>query len=476
MEPREAALSAGSQFLVPLGVASITTISAFLPMLLLEGTEGEFAFSLGAVVTIMLLGSWLTALYVVPYLCMFLLRRSRKPGGQGPGLRAHGWLVRRLLPFGLPITVLALLAVGYSASQFSRLKPEMFPFRERADFLVYRDLPSDTAISETERMALRVQDWLADKTKNPELVNSTVYVGDGGPRFNLGLDPADPCPASAFFQVNPTSLAAVEEMVERARRVFVERFPEARFRVTRLPQGGQRGGRRRCRDLRAGCGGAARCRRPDRGRRCRAARHRQEREQLGQQGHQGRRGYRPGQGVRVRSHFARHLGSDGGLFFPARSIRPSGRTMRKSPSCCAQRLAVGTASRTLPTSRLPLAGGALFEPMATIMIGGLAVASPLTRLVVPPLCHVLLRPRGRARHKRAAALSLTAAPFGGPAPPRALSRGKAVRRASSGPVPSAACAAPARPGRPRRSARHGGRPLGRRAAAPDPHHGSPAPW
>ena len=64
MEPREAALSAGSQFVVPLGVASITTISAFLPMLMMNGVEGEFAFSLGAVVASMLLGSWLTALYI----------------------------------------------------------------------------------------------------------------------------------------------------------------------------------------------------------------------------------------------------------------------------------------------------------------------------------------------------------------------------------------------------------------------------
>ncbi|MEM9736306.1 MAG: efflux RND transporter permease subunit, partial [Pseudomonadota bacterium] len=44
---------------------------------------------------------------------------------------------------------------------------------------------------------------------------------------------------------------------------------------------------------------------------------------------------------------------------------------------------------------MALAGGALFEPMATIMIGGLLVASPLTLIVVPPLSYFLLRPRGR---------------------------------------------------------------------------------
>ena len=40
---------------------------------------------------------------------------------------------------------------------------------------------------------------------------------------------------------------------------------------------------------------------------------------------------------------------------------------------------------------MALAGGALFEPMATMMIGGLIIASPLTLLVAPPLCYLLLR-------------------------------------------------------------------------------------
>ncbi|MEM9369697.1 MAG: efflux RND transporter permease subunit [Pseudomonadota bacterium] len=243
MTPEEAATSAGSQFLVPLGVASITTVSAFLPMLLIDGTEGEFSFSLGAVVASMLMGSWLTALYILPYLCARILRANPKANaGPGWAARAYGGLVRLLLPFGIPITALAFGAVAFSATQFGQLKSEMFPYSERADFLIYMDLPKDAAISETEWMALRVQDWLGDSERNPEVLNSTVYVGSGGPRFNLGLDPADPDPASAFFQVNTIDLDGSKAMVDRARRFFLEQFPEAQFRVTRLPQGGAESG------------------------------------------------------------------------------------------------------------------------------------------------------------------------------------------------------------------------------------------
>ncbi|MEM8693862.1 MAG: efflux RND transporter permease subunit [Pseudomonadota bacterium] len=242
VEPEEAALAGGSQFVVPLGVASITTISAFLPMLMMNGIQGEFAFSLGAVVASMLLGSWLTALYILPYLCTKLLKRSKSTGGPGVLSRAYARLIRFLLPLGIPLTALALGAVVWSASQFSLLKSEMFPFSERADFLIYMDMPKDAAISETERMALRVQDWLTDETTNPEVINTTVFVGDGGPRFNLGLDPNNPDPTKAFFHVNTINLAAAEATVMRARDMFIAQFPEARFRVTRLPQGGSESG------------------------------------------------------------------------------------------------------------------------------------------------------------------------------------------------------------------------------------------
>ncbi|MEO1330656.1 MAG: efflux RND transporter permease subunit [Pseudomonadota bacterium] len=242
-DPTEAALEAGGQYAVPLAVASITTVSAFIPMLLIDGTEGEFAFSLGAVVASMLLGSWLTALYILPFLSARLLKQKPANGGEkGWLIRAYGDLTRRLLPYGLPILIGVFVLVGLCATQFSRLKPEMFPLSERSEFLIYMDMPKGTAISATEAQALAVEAWLSDEAVNPEVVNTSIYVGDGGPRFYLSLDPAKPDPTSAFFVVNMTDADAAREIVQRARRVFIEQFPAARFRVTRLAMGGGEGG------------------------------------------------------------------------------------------------------------------------------------------------------------------------------------------------------------------------------------------
>ncbi|MEO1282925.1 MAG: efflux RND transporter permease subunit, partial [Pseudomonadota bacterium] len=142
--PEQAALDAGGQYVVPLGIASITTISAFIPMVLIDGTEGEFSYSLGAVVATMLLGSWLTALYILPFLSARIFK-ARPDGSETPTrgrlVTFYGNLTRRLLPWGIPIMVVAFAMVGFSATQFSKLKSEMFQLRERSEFLIFMDMP-----------------------------------------------------------------------------------------------------------------------------------------------------------------------------------------------------------------------------------------------------------------------------------------------------------------------------------------------
>ncbi|MEO1709455.1 MAG: efflux RND transporter permease subunit [Pseudomonadota bacterium] len=243
--PETAALDAGGQYLIPLGVASITTVSAFIPMMLVDGTEGEFSYSLGAVVATMLLGSWLTALYFLPFLSARLFKAridAIDAPPKGPLVALYGKTTRKLLPWGIPIILVVYALVALSATQFSAIKNEMFPLSERAEFLIYMDMPSGTAISETERYAKTVDAWLSNKDINPEVKSTTIFVGDGGPRFYLSLDPADPKASSAFFLVNMSTAEATTDLVARARRVLIERFPAARFRVTRLSMGGSESG------------------------------------------------------------------------------------------------------------------------------------------------------------------------------------------------------------------------------------------
>src|SRR4029077_4523187 len=55
---------------------SFTPVAASLPLFLLSGASGEYAFSLAAVVALTLTGSWIAALYLLPALTVWLIGQS----------------------------------------------------------------------------------------------------------------------------------------------------------------------------------------------------------------------------------------------------------------------------------------------------------------------------------------------------------------------------------------------------------------
>lgn len=236
--PDEAALCAGRQFAIPLAVASITTVAAFIPMLILEGTEGEFAFSLGATVAIMLAGSWLTALYILPFLAARIIRASQA-SGESLLMRGYGWLTGRLVGLGLLIIPAVYGVVALGAMVFPLVSNQFFPLSERAEYLIYMDLPKGTTATRTREEALSLNTWLMQQ---PEVKDTTIFVGSGGPRFYLALDPADTNPASAFILVNTHDAKGAREAEARTRAHLLAAHPAARFRVTRLSMGGNESG------------------------------------------------------------------------------------------------------------------------------------------------------------------------------------------------------------------------------------------
>lgn len=242
----DAALEAGRQFSVPLAVASVTTVSAFLPLLILEGMEGEYGFSLGAVVGAMLVGSWITALYILPSLAVWFSKKTAHANGNKPKeniiVRSYGALLGRLLALSPLVILVCYGLVALSGTLFGSVKNEMFPLSERNQFLIYLDMPRGTAITATEQEALQVTQWLTDKNINPEISNVTTYVGDGGPRFYLALNPADTNPASAFLLINTDTYEGALAASTRAQRYLIEQRPAARYKIKRLAMGGSESG------------------------------------------------------------------------------------------------------------------------------------------------------------------------------------------------------------------------------------------
>ncbi|WP_162009441.1 efflux RND transporter permease subunit [Labrenzia sp. CE80] len=242
---REAAEAAGAQYTAPLLIASITTVAAFLPLFLLDGTEGQYGYSLGAVVGLMLTGSFITALYILPTLAVWFLPEPKVESKSGvfDSLAQFygylvGWAVRS--PW---LVIVSVFAIGVaSVSQMPNVRQQLFPLSERAQFLVYLDLPKGSDISATQEEVHRLTEWLTNAEINPEVSNVTSFVGFGGPRFVLTLDPADVDPASAFLVVNTENFETSLSVIERAQTELSLNYPNVRARLKRLAMGGREPG------------------------------------------------------------------------------------------------------------------------------------------------------------------------------------------------------------------------------------------
>ena len=233
---------------IPLLTSSMTTILAFVPMLLTEGSAGEYVNSLGQVVTILLLASWFLSMTVTPAMCAWFLKVPAPSGGtaaQPVEPRYDGTfyqVYRRILETALRrrwlvVLLLVALFVG-SVKMLGTVRKEFFPLGERNQLLVYMDFEAGTDIRESEKGLKTLTTWLSDGEENPEVTSNIGYVGFGGPRFFLALSPPDPDPHRAFVLVNTADPADVDILLDRINRFMDENIPAARGDAKKMWFGG----------------------------------------------------------------------------------------------------------------------------------------------------------------------------------------------------------------------------------------------
>jgi multidrug efflux pump len=245
-ERRKAAIDSASSLAIPLLTSSMTTILAFMPMLLIEGAAGEYVRSLAQVVAILLLGSWLLSMTVTPAMCAWFMKTPAGPLTGGADERPHEGLMYRLysrtldviLKFRLTaISVLVALLV-LSTQLLGLIKTEFFPLGERNQFLVYLDFEAGTDLRETQAETHKLTAWLTDSKANPEVVSNISYIGFGGPRFFLSLSPVNSDPHRAFVLVNVATPDDVGPVIDRVNAFMDQNLPGAISDAKRMWSGG----------------------------------------------------------------------------------------------------------------------------------------------------------------------------------------------------------------------------------------------
>jgi multidrug efflux pump len=223
----------------PMLTGTLVTAAGFLPIGFANSSVGEYAGGIFWVVAIALVASWLVAVVFTPYLGVKLLPVKRLDHRHDPHAiyetrvyralrRIVEWCVRRRLTVVFAtIGVFALSIVG-----FGHVQQQFFPLSERPELFFQLRLPAGTSIGATLESVKRAE-WLLKGDK--DISTYTAYVGQGSPRFWLGLNPQLPNESFAEIVIVSKDVEARERIKERIEQAVADgALSEARVRVDRF--------------------------------------------------------------------------------------------------------------------------------------------------------------------------------------------------------------------------------------------------
>ncbi|MDG2385389.1 MAG: efflux RND transporter permease subunit [Pirellulaceae bacterium] len=261
-EPAVAAKNGIREVGMPVIIADLTTVAAFLPMLLVPGMMGDFMGVMPKVVSMALLGSVLVDHFLIPVLASKFFRQ-RKPTTkqerqpeENLGF-AHRFLLKTylvLLSWALnhrwAVMTCSLLAFIWAGQMMSSIGFTFFPESDRGQFEIKYELPLGNSIEQTiaaaEIFTVPLRELAEDKRLNgrSELVHFISAIGSSeGLASRLENDPAvGPEFGTIMVQLlSPLDRNRHEaEIIEELREKFDKRldlFPGILYSIEEVEEG-----------------------------------------------------------------------------------------------------------------------------------------------------------------------------------------------------------------------------------------------
>ncbi|MFD2067763.1 efflux RND transporter permease subunit [Pontibacter silvestris] len=244
-----AAWRSASDLVVPVLTATATIIAAFLPMVILTGSTGEFIFALPVTVTIALASSFVVAMFLTPYLCYrFIKKGLHNPKAQAEANKeerkkkslldrmqnvydnALDWCMR----YRKTTIVASLLSIVLAGVFFTLLKQKFFPAAERSQFVVELWMPTGTKLEKTASATQLIEQQLQSDSR---VVNYATFLGTSAPRFYYNFAPEPPVTNFAQILVNTHTNEETEELAADLYQVVSDLVPEGQPRVRQMQQG-----------------------------------------------------------------------------------------------------------------------------------------------------------------------------------------------------------------------------------------------
>lgn len=234
---------------LPLLGSTITTILAFMPLILMPGSAGEFVGGIAYSVIFSLIGS-----YIISHTIVAGLAGRFIPKGIAPRTPVHSdsrWYqagihlpkLNKLFEKGLHwaltykkitiITVFGLPLLGFILSK--QLSEQFFPPSDRDMFQIELFMPTQSSIINTQITSQRISDYLYQQ-QGIEKVR--WFIGKNAPSFYYNLTPSkDGFQNYGQAMITTTDFQAANSLIPKLQAELDELIPQAQLLVRKLEQG-----------------------------------------------------------------------------------------------------------------------------------------------------------------------------------------------------------------------------------------------
>lgn len=217
---------------IPVLTSTLTTVAAFLPLLLLNSIAGEYISSLPSIVMLSLVISYLIAIFVTPTMAYIFFKKRDETDKK----RFFRTLFTSLLRGGMKLKflIVLLMIVGMVATVYMGfgLGLQFFPFADTDMFYIEIRSEQSSNMDATETLVNQVIDVINAE----EIVkNYTVSIGDGLPKFYQTMPV--PSPSKDYAQM----MVIVEKDIIGNRKKYssmTEYLDELQVKMDKVVYGG----------------------------------------------------------------------------------------------------------------------------------------------------------------------------------------------------------------------------------------------
>jgi multidrug efflux pump len=223
----------------PMLTGTLVTAAGFLPIGFANSAVGEYAGGIFWIVAISLIASWFVAVIFTPYIGVKLLPNITVHHNHDPHAvyetrvyRILRGMIQWCVEHRIKVVVATVGIFALSIVAFGHVQQQFFPLSERPELFLQLRLPEGSAIGVTEKSVEKAETLLKD---DKDIATYTAYVGQGSPRFWLGLNPQLPNEAFAEIVIVARDVEARERIKARLEKAVNDGvMTEARVRVDRF--------------------------------------------------------------------------------------------------------------------------------------------------------------------------------------------------------------------------------------------------